>query len=145
MTTVYDAHSAAAYGTIGFLPLIGALIAQSIPDSATEVERWGQLTAAAMIGVVFLWLIMKYLPAREQRAEERQDERDKAHSAAIKELQESFAATLARQLDMSKESAKSGHEALQNLVREQHQMTMAIEKNTEAVRQVCNRLEHEHR
>lgn len=138
---VMDTNDIISLSSIGIVPVAIALLAQAVPDLPGGPVDWSNLTAGAVILGLFLWLLTKHIPARELRNEQRQDERDRKHEERLDRIQSHFSQALTAQLQASKESAQSGHAALQAVVEKQHVMATSVDKNTESIRELCRRLD----
>lgn len=145
MPAVLDSETSLSIGTIGLVPLALSMLAQAIPETSSDLVAYSNLTAVAVITLLFVWLLTKHIPAREQRSEQRQDERDRRAEERLDRIQMVFTETIQKQLEASKHNAASGHAALQSVIEKQAVIMASVDKNTDALRDVCRELQIEHK
>lgn len=149
MPVVLDGNSSLTIGVIGIVPMVVSMLAQAT-DSGVGVTLapWTNLAAVTVIVGLFAWLLTKHIPAREQRAEERQDARDKLNQDRLDRIQQEFLAALKMREETSRVAAQMGQNSMQAIVQGQHDMMTTIDEACESLKgidkgqaEVCKKLE----
>lgn len=140
MAQSVDTTVIGSVGIAGIFPVGVLWLAQAVGDAASSIgdfKPWTDVAAAAVIFSVFVWMMTKYIPAKDEAAQKAQKERD-----------ELFTKALAMRDETSRLNAQSWHNALETLVKGQQEVLISMKDVCQSLdsltaqnREICRRME----